>query len=88
MKQFVMDCFEVTESDGGGMYSNHVAYVSTQALADCLVEKSNGWRSARPYKKLITIFDTIEEIEKNSKENLRKSGLSKLSAAERDALGI
>ena len=88
MKQFIMDCFEVTESDGGGMYSNHVAYVSTRTLADQLVEQSKGWRSATPYKKIITIFDTLEEIEANSKANLRKSGLAKLSAAEREALGL
>lgn len=88
MKQFEMDCYEVTEADGGGMHSNHVAYVSNITLANELVDKSKGWRSSYPYKKVITIFDTMEEIEANSKANLRKSGLAKLTAAEREALGV
>jgi acid phosphatase family membrane protein YuiD len=88
MKQFEMDCYEVTEADGGGMHSNHVAFVSTLALATELVNKSKGWRTSHPYKKVITIFDTMEEIEANSKANLRKSGLAKLTAAEREALGV
>lgn len=88
MKQFEMDCYEVSESDGGGMHSNHVAYVSTAELADELVKKSQGWRSVRPYTKVITIFDTMEEIEANSKANLRKTGLAKLTAAEKQALGL
>jgi hypothetical protein len=88
MKQFDMDCYEITESDGGGMHSNHVCYVSNLALAQKIVDKSKHWRSHSRYKKLITIFDTEEELEANSKENLRKSGLAKLSAAERAALGL
>ena len=88
MKQFEMDCYEITESDGGGMHSNHVAFVSNKTLADELVSKSKGWRFSHPYKKVITIFDTMEEIEANSKANLRKSGLAKLTAAEREALGV
>lgn len=88
MKQFEMDCYEVQEADGGGMYSNHLAFVSSLSLAETLVNKSKGWRSHKPYKKLITIFDTMEEIEANSKSNLRKAGLAKLSRAEKDALGL
>jgi len=88
MKQFEMDCYEVTETDGGGMHSNHVCFVSSLALAQKLVDKSKGWRSKNHYRKTITIFDTEEEIEANSKENLRKSGLAKLSAAEKEALGL
>ena len=88
MKQYEIDCYEVTESDGGGMFSNHLAYVSSQALADQLVAKSKGWRSASKYTKLITIFDTMEEIEANSKSNLRKSALAKLTMLEKEALGL
>ncbi len=88
MKQFEMDCYEITEADGGGMHSNHVCYVSNITLATQLVEKSKHWRSSSPYKKLITIFDTMEEIEANSKENLRKSAIAKLSRAEQEALGL
>jgi hypothetical protein len=88
VKQFDMDCYEVRETDGGGMHENHVCYVSNPTLAQQLVDKSKGWRSYREYKKVLTIFDTLEEIEANSKENLRKSGIAKLSRAEREALGL
>jgi FPC/CPF motif-containing protein YcgG len=88
MKQFEIDCYEVTESDGGGMHSNHVAYVSNKELADKLVSKSKGWRNASKYTKLITIFDTMEEVEANSKANLRKSALAKLTNLEKEALGL
>jgi hypothetical protein len=88
MKQFVIDCYEVSESDGGGMHSNHVAFVSSKTLADHLVAVGHGRRSAQPYKKVITVFDTLDEIEENSKANLRKSALAKLTVAEQQALGL
>lgn len=88
MKQFVMDCYEVRETDGGGMTSNHIMYCATLALATKIADRSKGWRNATPYKKTITIFDTIEEVEENSVANLRKRGLAKLTAAERTALGL
>ncbi len=88
MKQFEIDCYEVTEVDGGGMHSSHVAYVANKTLADELVNKNKGWRNHSTYKKLITIFDTMEEVEANSKANLRKSALAKLSIAEKIALGL
>ena len=88
MKQFEMDCYEVTESDGGGMHSSHLCYVSTLALANEVAAQSGGWRTASKYTKLITIFDTMEEIEANSKANLRKSALAKLTNLEKEALGL
>ena len=88
MKQFEMDCYEVRESDGGGMHDNHVCYVSNPTLAQKMVDKSKGWRNYREYKKLFTIFDTEEEIETNSKANLRKNALAKLTNLEKEALGL
>lgn len=88
MKRFEMDCIEVTEADGGGMSSNHIAYVSTQALADILVSRSKGWRSSSPYKKVITVYETIEEVDNNTKAALIRSAKAKLSPAELQALGL
>ena len=88
MKTFEMDCFEVTESEGDGVRSRHVAFVSNQALADTLVDRQAGWRNVTPYKKLLVVFDTIEEFDANTKEALRKTALAKLSPAEREALGL
>lgn len=86
MKQFIMDCYEITESYDRD--SQHIAFVSNPSLAQKVVDKQKGYRSYRPYKKIITIFETAEEMEENSKQNLRKSALSKLTPAEIDALGI
>lgn len=88
MKQFKMDCFEVLEADGGGMYDKHVCFVNSLVLADLMVAKSKSFRRHRRHMQTYTIFDTIEEVEANSKENLRKSGLAKLSTAEKEALGL
>jgi hypothetical protein len=88
MKQFEMDCYEVREADGGGMSDNHVCFVSNAKLAEAVCAKQKGYRNHRAYKKLYTIFDTMEEIEANSKSALRKAGLAKLSTAEKEALGL
>jgi hypothetical protein len=88
MKRFELDCYEVRESDGGGMSDYHIAYCSTLMLAQKLADQVKGWRNVHPYKKVFTVFDDMEEVEANSKANLRKSGLAKLSAAEKGALGI
>ena len=88
MKTFEMDCYEVRESDGDGRSDHHVAYVSTQALADALMLKNKGWRSARPYKKVLTVFENMEEYEANTTASLKKAALAKLTMAEKQALGL
>ena len=88
MKQFEMDCYEVREADGGGMSDNHVCYVSSDVLAEQIVAKQKGYRSYRKYTKLHTIFDTMEEVEANTKSALRKSALAKLTNLEKEALGL
>jgi hypothetical protein len=86
MKIFEMDCYEITESYDRD--SSHIAYVSNPTLAQALVDKQKGYRSYHPYKRIIRVFDTMEEIEANSRENLRKSALAKLTASEIEALGL
>jgi hypothetical protein len=88
MKVFEMDCYEVREADGGGMRTDHIMYCSTRSLAEQVASRVKGWRSVVPYQKNIRIFDTIEEIDENSVANLRKSAIAKLTAAEREALGL
>lgn len=86
MKEFLIECFEVTESYDRD--SKLVAYVSTKELATALVAKSKCYRTSSAYKKLIVVFDTMEEIEANTKEALIKSAKAKLTPAERQALGL
>ena len=40
------------------------------------------------YKRVFTIFDTIEDFENNTREKIRERALAKLTAEERQALGI
>jgi hypothetical protein len=88
MKIFEMDCYEVRETDGGGMRTDHIMYCSTRTLAEEVANHVKGWRSVNAYKKTIKVFDTIEEVDENSVANLRKSAIAKLTAAEREALGL
>lgn len=86
MKQYVIDCYRVDESYDRD--SHTVALVSHLNLAIALVDQQQGYRSYSEHKQTITIFDSMEEIIANSKENLIKSARNKLTAAEREALGI
>lgn len=88
MKTFEMDCFEITESDGCGVRSNHLAFVSTEAVAKTITDRSKGWRSYAKYKKLIVVFDSADEFDDNTKNALRKSAMAKLTSAEKEALGL
>ena len=88
MKQYQIDCYEVLEADGVGIRNDHLCFVGNEELAKAIMAKSPNWRCYTKYSKLITIFETEEEIEANSKENLRKSALAKLSEAEKKALGF
>ena len=86
MKTFEMNCYEVIESYDRD--SSHIAFVSCEYLAAELVAKQKGYRSYAPYKKTITVFDTMEEIEENSVRNIRKAALAKLTPKEIEILGL
>ena len=88
MKTFEIDCFEVRESDGDGRSDSHVCFCATAKLAEVIVNYSKGWRHSAKYTKLITVFDTEDEYNANTKSALRNSAIAKLSKAEREALGI
>jgi hypothetical protein len=88
MKQFEMDCYEVVEADGGGMHDLHICFVGSSNLAETLVARSKGYRRYVKHNKTYTVFDTLEEVDANSKANLRKSGLAKLTNLEKEALGL
>lgn len=89
MKTYDIDCFELTQPDGGGMYEEHIAYVVTENVAKEWKGKSTGWpRNYRKYKKTIIVFESLTEMEEHSKSEFRKATLAKLNAAEKEALGL
>ena len=87
MKVLEFECFEISETDGGGMYDKHVRYVSTKELAEKIC-KGKVFLSYRPAKQKLVLFDSLEEIEAYDREELRKNALAKLTEAEREVLGF
>jgi len=89
MKTFEIDCFELTQPDGCGMYEEHVAYVATEKIAKEWQGDKQGWpRNYRKYKKTIVVFESIDEMSENSIKELKKLALAKLSPAEKELLGL
>lgn len=85
-------CFEVTEPDGGGMQSNHVAYFSSRTEAEQFVKNSDrGWPKYIREKTInhnYIVLDRAEEFGQLKRENLKQCALSKLSKEEISALGL
>lgn len=85
-------CFEVTEPDGGGMQSNHVAYFSSRTEAEQFVKNSDrGWPKYIREKTInhnYIVLDRTEEFDQLKRENLKQRALSKLSKEEISALGL
>ena len=88
MKQHIIECWEVYTSYDRVV--NHVAYFGTEYLAAKYIEnsKNKNYMNRHKVKKMYVIFDSLEEVEEYSKENLRRSGLAKLTDLEKQALGI
>lgn len=90
MKTIELNCFEITEPDGGGQYDVHVAYASTKEVADAIIKSlGSSWpRTANKFTKTFTVVESVEEYKNNTAAALRKSAASKLTAAERKLLKI
>jgi hypothetical protein len=87
MKHIHIDAWEVTQSDFAGMGESTVAYFSNKVDADKLVE-GNKWQSVTKVMKTFVIMESLEDYTNFSKEKLRASALAKLSAQEKEALGL
>lgn len=90
MKIIEIDCWEVTQPDGGGMREERVALVSSEDVAKAFVAKhNNGWPcSYRKYEKEFVIFDMYAEIAAYNETTERNAALAKLTARERKLLGL
>ena len=82
-----MQVIEVKRIDAwdGGDRHNFKAYVAN-TVPDNEIEKK--YRSCHVTQEVLTVFDTLEEIEANSVANLRKSAWEKLTPMERKAIGL
>ncbi len=74
--------------DGLGRYE-HVAYLTSKSEAEKLVPKESKYSDTIILSEIITIFDTAEEFNnKKPLEELKKSGLAKLTQEEKIALKL
>jgi len=88
MKQFSIDCWELSNIDFDGRGETHVAYISSELDALAWEQASSAWRVARPYKKVITVFDSIAEMEESATIDKKIAALKKLSNDEIKLLNI
>lgn len=92
MREITIDCYEITEPDGGGVRDVHLMYVgdvcTAKHICDTLKAQTNWGKNYKPFKKTFRIFDSFEDYEQNNVSEAKKRALSKLTAAEKAALGF
>jgi hydrogenase maturation factor len=67
--------------------SKEIGNFSNQAAAEEVATKDNKmYRGV--YKLTLTLFDSVEDFENNSREKIRERALAKLTIEERNALGV
>jgi hypothetical protein len=82
MKTF--EVIRVEDWDGGDRH-NFVAYVAASVPDE---ELKRRWPHGLFTKSVITIFDSVAEVEDNTKLKLRQRVWDKLTAAEREVMGM
>lgn len=94
METIEIDCWEVTEPDGGGVRSNHVAYFSSYASAKAYINgrmsRGDNWidREPKNFKKTFIILENENEAEEMKKQKAIASAKAKLTKEELRLLGI
>jgi len=95
MKLFQMLVFKVSENadttEGRSMRSNLIGYFTMESAArKAAVGRGVMGSGADVEKEMLTVkvFESYAEFQDSQKEDLKKSALQKLSAAEREALGF
>ncbi len=85
MKYIEIDAFEVYSSYDRDV--RHIAYFSDEKMAKEYMG-DDPYKSVQKVRKTYTIFESIKEAEVYSKEEIRKKALAKLTAQEREVLGL
>lgn len=86
MKRYEIECFKVTESYDRDSWT--VAYASSQSLAQQIADQQKHYRHVSKHKQTITVFETMEEFVDQKNENIKKGALAKLTAIEKQSLGL
>lgn len=90
MKTIEIDCWEVTEADGDGIRSNHVAFFSDELVAKKFVSsKKDRWlETPRRFRKTFVIMDSLDDLEQVKKTAAIAAAKAKLTKEELELLGI
>jgi hypothetical protein len=76
-----------TVEEGYDRTTTLVGCFATESLADTVAGgKNSAYRSV--YKKTLTIFNSVEDFEYNTREKIRERALAKLTIEEREVLGF
>ncbi len=86
--RIVVDCFELTQADGGGMSEEHIAYISSQVDGQRWVEGSQWPRYCRRFYKVFTIAHNLEALTAIKEAQERDRALAKLTDREKELLGL
>lgn len=79
--------FELLEADGGGVSDIHCGYLMYESDAKEWKDRSFGYRSYRPYGKIIRVHESLESLDAFNMQELKEKALAKLTAEERKVLG-
>lgn len=82
MKEFVV--WDIQKWDGGDRV-HHAFYLSSEEEKNTYL-KNNKYDAA--YQKTITIYDTLDEMVKDSYESAKAKAKEALTAKQREALGL
>lgn len=87
-KEYVINCFELTQADGGGLSSQHVAYIASQEEGEKWVAGSQWPRYCKPFHKVYRIAHDLKGMQALREEYERDKALAKLTPRERELLGL
>lgn len=90
--KLIIDCWEVSQPDGGGIDNEHVAYFTTEKIADEFIRiTGKGWPK---YKERIqetisyNICESVAEYADQETIAKREKALAKLTKDEKKLLGL
>ena len=76
-----------TVEEGYDRITTLIGCFTSELIADEVAGgKNNAYRTV--YKKTLTLFDTVQDFENNTREKIRERALAKLTVEERNALGL
>lgn len=90
MKTIEVDCFEITQPDGGGVRDEHICFASTKRVAESIVKHLGpGWpQDIRKFNKAFTVVESFEEYLDHTMSTKRANAAAKLTKEDRATLGI